>query len=169
MWAGSGAARANKKPKTRAKRKSLFDAEGGDIALVGDIFKLLGTPDESSWPVRGVAPYLCLPTFGTDGNIMAIQEASNLPDFPKITFDPHAPVDLTTVLPNLPANNAEGPLGLLKGFLVVSASSRRSAKDSLALEWFKQDLVLPEKCGGDANKWKELIKPWLDVAVEQQR
>jgi hypothetical protein len=76
---------------------------------------------------------------------------------------------LTKVLPNLPTNNPNGPLELIKGLLVVSASKRRSAKDSLALDWFKQDLVLPEKCGGEPKKWHELIRPWLDVAIEQQR
>jgi serine/threonine protein kinase len=50
MWAGSGGARSRPKPKTRARRKWLFDPEGGDISLVGDFFKLLGTPDTNSWP-----------------------------------------------------------------------------------------------------------------------
>lgn len=59
-------------------RKSLFEGSIGDIGLVGSIFKILGTPDSTSWP-----------------------EAKRLPDFSKLNFHAFPKQDLRGYLPAL--------------------------------------------------------------------
>jgi hypothetical protein len=36
----------------RWRRSPLFGTYVGDIALIGRIFKIVGTPEVASWPVR---------------------------------------------------------------------------------------------------------------------
>ncbi|KAI0714785.1 kinase-like protein [Earliella scabrosa] len=60
-------------------RESLYDASRGQIGLAWSIFRVHGTPTEETWP--------------------AFKE---LPDAQKVTFVQVPPVDLLTLLPNLP-------------------------------------------------------------------
>lgn len=36
------------------KRLSLFKSEYGDFALMGSIFRIIGTPTIETWPVRSI-------------------------------------------------------------------------------------------------------------------
>lgn len=40
-------------------RKTLFEGSIGDIGLVGSIFKILGTPDSTTWPVKLLSLLFC--------------------------------------------------------------------------------------------------------------
>ncbi|KAA1100039.1 hypothetical protein PGT21_028222 [Puccinia graminis f. sp. tritici] len=59
-------------------RKTLFEGSIGDIGLAGSIFKILGTPDSTTWP-----------------------EAKRLPDFSKLNFHAFPKQDIRDYLPNL--------------------------------------------------------------------
>ncbi|KAG0145534.1 hypothetical protein CROQUDRAFT_658453 [Cronartium quercuum f. sp. fusiforme G11] len=64
------------------ERKTLFIGDSGDIGLVNSIFKILGTPDHSTWP-----------------------ESKDLPDFSKLQFHIYSPKPIETLLPNLYPKN----------------------------------------------------------------
>ncbi|GJE97816.1 kinase-like protein [Phanerochaete sordida] len=118
-------------------RDSLFNAERGSIGLAWSIFKLRGTPDETNWP-----------TF------------KSLPDADKVSFIDATPVDLTTVLPNLPLNDVvpqpfepdhlpsaepvPSALDLVHRFLVYPPERRLRAAHALRHSWLASGpLLLP--------------------------
>ncbi|KAI0936884.1 hypothetical protein AcV5_004914 [Taiwanofungus camphoratus] len=124
-------------PDTVWTRESLFDASRGSIGLAWSIFKVLGTPTEENWPA-----------FKT------------LPDASKVTFLVVPPVDLQTLLPNLPFGDSQSKHGTLSGaarhpcidlvecLLAYPPSMRLRVSEALAHPWFAEaaPLLLPEGC-----------------------
>ncbi|CCL98908.1 uncharacterized protein FIBRA_00915 [Fibroporia radiculosa] len=118
-------------------RDPLFDASKGSIGLAWSIFQIRGTPNEQSWP-----------TFNT------------LPDADKLVFKIVPPVELSTLLLNLPSGffpggSADAPwssfapnaLDLIDRLLVYPPSLRLCAAAALHHPYFTANtpLLLPEE------------------------
>lgn len=90
-----------------------------------------------------------------------LQSFNSLPDANKVTFIDAVPVDLGTLLPNLPPSSAPihttspahfppeevapSPLDLVNRFLVYPPERRLRAEDALKHPWLSNDvLLLPE-------------------------
>lgn len=84
------------------------------IDQLGLIFNLLGTPSESNWP-----------------------NASNMPDFHKLHFQPTVPIPLCKAIPR--ANDDPSLLHILQnGMLVLDPDKRLSAAESLEHPWINR-------------------------------
>ncbi|KAI0756430.1 kinase-like domain-containing protein [Daedaleopsis nitida] len=98
-------------------RDSLYDATRGQIGLAWSIFKVHGTPTEETWP-----------TF------------KKLPDAQKVSFIEVPPVNLITLLPNLPGPGDEPEredcLDLIRRLLVYPPDRRMHATDALKHQLF---------------------------------
>lgn len=81
-----------------------------DIDQLNRIFDVMGTPSEVRWP-----------------------DASSLPDFGKIRFDPREPRDLATIVPR--AGIYEDLRDLLRATIALDPASRSSAKACLEMIW----------------------------------
>jgi len=106
-------------------RDTLFDADRGEIGLAWSIFKILGTPNETTWP-----------------------GFQDLPDAQKLRFTDVPAVPLSPLLPNLPSSEipppAASPLNLIQQLLAYPPSSRLTAQAALSHPWFASgNLVLP--------------------------
>ncbi|ESO08896.1 hypothetical protein HELRODRAFT_74648 [Helobdella robusta] len=86
----------------------LFPGET-DIEQICCVLRILGTPNENSWP-----------------------EKSDLPDYNKISFPDYPAVPFENVLPDASTD----ALGLLQKFLVYSSSKRIAAKEALLHPYF---------------------------------
>lgn len=53
---GPGATSTDRPP----ERRPLFVGDKSDFALIGSIFRVVGTPTVETWPVRAACPFLCL-------------------------------------------------------------------------------------------------------------
>ncbi|KAG9313848.1 hypothetical protein JVU11DRAFT_4614 [Chiua virens] len=148
-------------PTGRWTRTSLFDATRGEIGLAWSIFRVRGTPNESTWPVRP-SPYVihfnALTTSFTRPNK---QSFLTLPDASKVSFANVDAVDLSSRLPNLPLSTSSirhdttthvpvpdpvsFPLDLIHRFLVYEPARRLRPSEALGHPWFKAEpgLVLP--------------------------
>ncbi|KDQ18232.1 hypothetical protein BOTBODRAFT_128323 [Botryobasidium botryosum FD-172 SS1] len=138
-------------------RDTLFNADRGEIGLAWSIFKILGTPNETSWP-----------------------DFRNLPDAQKLSFTDVPAMPLSPLLPNLP--NPEftpagaSPLDLIQRLLAYPPTSRLSAQEALSHPWFASgDLVLPTGHPGPTYgektiaslKWQaQPIGDWVRPLVE---
>ncbi|KAH9854280.1 kinase-like protein [Lenzites betulinus] len=112
-------------PDVEWTRDALYDASRGAIGLAFSIFKVHGTPTEESWP-----------TF------------KQLPDATKVNFIQVPPVDVATLLPNLPLEGLperEDCLDLISQLLVYPPESRLCATDALGHPLFQRGfpLLLP--------------------------
>ncbi|CAE6518362.1 unnamed protein product [Rhizoctonia solani] len=117
-------------------RMSLFDSTRGEIGLIASVFKLLGTPTETTWP-----------------------EFNALPAASGLIFNPMPPKPLRPLLPNLipgenPTTLAEDPdwiqdrenvVELIQGLVRYPPRSRTSASDLLRHSYFHQGspIILP--------------------------
>lgn len=81
----------------------------------------------------------------------AHQDAADLPDFGKFTYRKFTPVDLNTILPNLPqdAYNTKGLVDIISGFLKYSFVARLGAGEVISRPWLKGDVDMPQ----DAKPW----------------
>ncbi|KAH9821500.1 kinase-like domain-containing protein [Melampsora americana] len=122
------------------KRKSLFLGHLGDIGLVGSIFKVLGTPDASTWP-----------------------ESETLPDFAKLTFHTFSPQPLEELLPytkpEKDINKKEEKdskliIDLISKLLVYQSTERLTIDQVLKHTWF--DGLGLEYDGKSYKEWMEL-------------
>ncbi|CAE6468295.1 unnamed protein product [Rhizoctonia solani] len=110
-------------------RMALFDSTRGEIGLIASIFKLLGTPTETTWP-----------------------EFNALPAASALVFNPMPPRPIRPLLPNimpgeLPPSPAadldctqdrENVIELIQGLVRYPPSSRTSASDLLHHPYFCQ-------------------------------
>ncbi|KAI0094162.1 kinase-like domain-containing protein [Irpex rosettiformis] len=119
-------------------REPLFDAERGSIGLAWSIFKVRGTPDDTTWPA-----------FKT------------LPNASSLTFQTACPVNLQTLLPNLPPHSistatedqpshfpprtpTNSAVDFLWRFLVYPPEHRMNPTDALNHPWLHDGpLLLP--------------------------
>lgn len=119
-------------------RDTLFNAERGSIGLAWSIFRVRGTPDEQNWP-----------------NFKA------LPDANKVSFIDALPVDLRTIMPNLPQVDGDADVNVRPGhfppeepvpsaidlvqrFIVYPPERRLTAANALQHPWIAAgSLLLP--------------------------
>ncbi|EGG06245.1 uncharacterized protein MELLADRAFT_87401 [Melampsora larici-populina 98AG31] len=124
------------------QRKSLFVGHLGDIGLVGSIFKVLGTPDASTWP-----------------------ESETLPDFSKLTFHTYSPQPLEDLLPYTKPRNGSHQkeekdskliIDLISRLLVYQSTERLTIGQVLKHTWF--DGLGSDYEGKSYKEWMELWK-----------
>ncbi|KAG1824253.1 hypothetical protein DFJ58DRAFT_883309 [Suillus subalutaceus] len=139
-------------PTNRWARDSLFDSTRGEIGLARSIFKIRGSPNETSWPVSVVG---LLTGIFSDSN----KSFWSLPDANKLSFINVEPVDLPSVLPNFPSSaprhevdtKTHMPLGtmsptpvdLIHRFLEYEPSQRLRPSMALTHPWFTSEPPLP--------------------------
>ncbi|KAG2138005.1 kinase-like protein [Suillus clintonianus] len=125
-------------PSNRWARDSLFDSTREEIGLAWSIFKTRGSPNETTWP-----------------------SFLSLPDANKLSFINAQPVDLPSILPNLPSSAQQHevdtkthmppeamlptPVDLIHRFLVYEPSQRLRPSKALTHPWFTSEppLLLP--------------------------
>lgn len=124
------------------QRKSLFVGHLGDIGLVGSIFKVLGTPDASTWP-----------------------ESGTLPDFSKLAFHTYSPQPLGDLLPytkpeddrhKKEEKSSELIIDLISKLLVYQSTERLTVNQVLKHDWL--DGLGLEYDGKSYKEWMELWK-----------
>ncbi|KAG7100164.1 hypothetical protein E1B28_001944 [Marasmius oreades] len=99
-------------------RKSLFDGTRGEIGLAWSIFKLLGTPNETTWP-----------------------GFKDLPDAERVEFAVAEPQPLTSSLPM----SVPSVVDIIKRLLSYPPEQRLEAKLALEHQWFGQfPTLVPE-------------------------
>lgn len=175
---------------TRWSRKSLYKASRGEIGLIWSIFRLLGTPTETTWPVS-------ISGFGKLDIIASHRERSqefrSLPGARMMTFAPTSPTELRTRLINLPSIEENGaapldahPLDLIKKLMVLNPKRRLPAASAVKHAWFWNGipLMLPpghaSLASSDGNSfqhsedWKgcrleDLIRPGVEQALARFR
>ncbi|KAG1842246.1 kinase-like domain-containing protein [Suillus subalutaceus] len=126
-------------PTNRWARDSLFDSTRGEIGLAWSIFKIRGSPNETSWP-----------------------SFLSLPDANKLSFINVEPIDLPSILPNFPSSAqrhevdtkthmpqetmSPTPVDLIHRFLVYEPSQRLRPSNALTHPWFTSEppLLLPD-------------------------
>ncbi|KAG9313846.1 kinase-like protein [Chiua virens] len=125
-------------PTGRWTRTSLFDATRGEIGLAWSIFRVRGTPNESTWPSFLTLPDASKVSFA---NVDAVDLSSRLPNLPLSTSSIR--LDTTTHVP-LP-DPVSSPLDLIHRFLVYEPARRLRPSEALGHPWFKAEpgLVLP--------------------------
>ncbi|KAH7339015.1 kinase-like domain-containing protein [Rhizoctonia solani] len=117
-------------------RMTLFDSTRGEIGLIASIFKLLGTPTETTWP-----------------------EFNTLPAASALVFNPMPPRPMRPLLPNLmPGETStasaagldcmqdrDNVVELIQGLVRYPPPSRTTASDLLHHPYFRQgsSLILP--------------------------
>ncbi|KAI0334016.1 kinase-like protein [Cubamyces sp. BRFM 1775] len=136
-------------------RDSLYDATRGAIGLAFSIFKVHGTPNETTWP-----------------------GFKELPDGHKVTFVQVPPVDVRRLLPNLPPADTQPEhndcFDFIAKLLVYPPNSRLRAADALRHPLFTRGLPLllpssyPRDQVGDLTiaDWRgrtlqEVLSPYL--------
>ncbi|KAI0652787.1 kinase-like protein [Cubamyces menziesii] len=146
-------------PDVEWTRDSLYDATRGAIGLAFSIFKVHGTPNETTWP-------------GFKG----------LPDAQKVTFVQVPPVDVRRLLPNLPPADTQPEhddcFDLISKLLVYPPDLRLRAADALLHPLFTRGLplLLPpnyprEQIGGfTVAEWHghtlgEILAPYLPTPL----
>lgn len=143
-------------PTNRWTRDSLFDSTRGEIGLAWSIFKTRGSPDETNWPVSVVG--------SVSGVVLSDSYKSflTLPDANKLSFVDVEPVDLCSILPNLPLSVQQYEVDtkthvppeimsptlvdLVHRFLVYEPSQRLRPSEALTHPWFTSEppLLLPD-------------------------
>ena len=125
---------------------------------MGSVFRILGTPNETSWPV-------CLSTLSRSSlssltHICEIhQESATLPDFKKIKFFDMTAQPLAELLPNLPVNDDKHlVVDLISKLLVYSAAKRLQVRRALKHPWFK---TTADASTNQTEAVQHLIAPWL--------
>ncbi|KAK9900919.1 kinase-like protein [Cystobasidium minutum MCA 4210] len=93
------------------ERSTLFEGGYSDFALIGSIFRTLGTPSLETWP-----------------------EAKDLPDFGKFQYSSFPAQSLSTILPNFPPQD-DGAADLIGSMLRYSYEERLSAAGALQHPW----------------------------------
>ena len=149
-------------PGSQWTRDTLFNGERGEIGLAWSTFKILGTPNATTWPVR------VLFTFCFSFNDLP-QEFAEFPGAKSVVFNDVPAAPMEPMLPNLPPSlrhatssssalltEAERPLtsvadpshtpaprstpfDLLSRFLVYPSASRQTAEDALHNPWLAAD------------------------------
>ncbi|KAM0750537.1 kinase-like protein [Meredithblackwellia eburnea MCA 4105] len=114
-----------KKEEIQLVRKPLFDGSKSDFALIGSIFKVLGTPTIESWP-----------------------EGQLLPDFSRITFNDFPPTPLASHLPYLPPDSPI--LIFIENSLKISAISRTPLSEGGGKSW--EDWGRSQSAEGSATR-----------------
>ncbi|KAJ8085199.1 hypothetical protein AAF712_003501 [Marasmius tenuissimus] len=107
-------------------RKPLFEGTRGEIGLAWSIFKILGTPNESSWP-----------------------GFKDLPDAQRVEFTVAERQDLRTFFPGLGRDLGEeegggwgeGALDLIQRLLVYTPDERLDARRALEHAWLRGSLT----------------------------
>ncbi|KAF8336516.1 kinase-like domain-containing protein [Cantharellus anzutake] len=92
-------------------RESLFDGSRGELGLIWSIFRIRGTPNPTTWP-----------------------DLEKLPSAKAMAFRETQPIELASVLPNLPepTDSRSFILDMLERLLVYDGSSRITARDLLS-------------------------------------
>ncbi|KAG2032990.1 kinase-like domain-containing protein [Suillus americanus] len=126
-------------PTNKWARDSLFDSTRGEIGLAWSIFKIRSSPNETNWP-----------------------SFLSLPDANKLSFINVEPVDLSSILPNIPSSAqrhevdtkthmppetmSPTPVDLIHRFLVYEPSQRLRPSKALTHPWFTSEppLLLPD-------------------------
>lgn len=93
-------------PGAQWTRDSLFDGERGEIGLAWSIFKILGTPNKSNWPVSK----LFIVTIVHSQDIL--QDFEDLPGASSVVFKVVSGVPLRPLLANLPPSALLDPTTL---------------------------------------------------------
>ncbi|KAH9897685.1 kinase-like protein [Cubamyces lactineus] len=149
-------------PDVEWTRDSLYDATRGAIGLAFSIFKVHGTPNETTWP-----------------------GFKELPDAQKVTFVQVPPVDVRRLLPNLPPADTQPEhddcFDLISKLLVYTPDLRLRAGDARQHPLFTcgLPLLLPpsyprERVGNLAvAEWRgrtlrEIISPYLPSPLSDQ-
>lgn len=128
--------KAKGKQESPLRRADLFEGGHSDFALIGSIFRTLGTPTLESWP-----------------------EAASLPDYGKFTYKSFTPRDLRDLLPNMPsssgAHGASCPADLVSRFLRYPYGERLSASEALRHAYLSSEdppLLLPADFAAEGQK-----------------
>lgn len=164
-------------PTGRWTRTSLFNGIRGEIGLAWSIFKVRGTPNQDTWPVRHILlRAICLHLTLTDHCAFALQPGLvqsflTLPNAGKLSFVDVDAVELSSFLPNLPPSTSGisldtrthtplpgpvlSPLDLIHRFLVYEPASRLRPSETLHNPWFTAEpgLVLPTDDRTEQPPW----------------
>ncbi|MBW0536510.1 hypothetical protein O181_076225 [Austropuccinia psidii MF-1] len=135
-------------------RKTLFDGNIGDIGLVGSIFKIRGTPNETTWP-----------------------EARTLPDFSKLEFHQFEPQNLFDLLPFVKSSSskesdakltntkedqglepANQVIDLIEKLLAYSSNKRLPASEVLKHPWLAQSKLDQAE---ESRLCAEIMSEWV--------
>ncbi|KAJ7593220.1 kinase-like domain-containing protein [Mycena floridula] len=122
-------------------RNSLFNGTRGEIGLAWSIFKIMGTPTEDTWP-----------------------EFKKLPDAQRVEFNIVPPVDLKSLLPNLPSS--ADPFSILQSLLRYPPSGRLTPREAMAQAWFKGDVLVPAGFP-DSESVRQLVTEWSGMNLGQ--
>ncbi|KIP03913.1 hypothetical protein PHLGIDRAFT_76821, partial [Phlebiopsis gigantea 11061_1 CR5-6] len=127
-------------------RESLFDADRGSIGLAWSIFKIRGTPDETTWPSFGSLPDAGKVSF-IDAKPVALYKL--LPNLPPLSDGQSYPADGTHFPPEQPCASS---LDFIQRLLVYPPERRMRAVYALRHPWLtEQPLLLPQECRSDDN------------------
>jgi len=141
-------------PSNRWARDSLFDSTRGEIGLAWSIFKTRGSPNQANWP-----------------------SFLSLPDATKLSFIDVQPVDLPSILPNLPSSAMQydvntkthmppetmspTPIDLIHRFLVYEPSQRLRPSKALTHPWFSSEpLLIPDDYPPPSSQGDSMTLSW---------
>jgi cyclin-dependent kinase 8/11 len=141
-WMGTNIRARRPKP---VKKAALFDGGWSDFALIGSIFKTLGTPSLDTWPVSPASPYRQERLAHAKRRCLALQEAASLPDFGKFSFKafPARSLSGPSILPNLPQSERDSAADLVQRFLVYPYRQRLTARKAMQHPYLSLDKTVP--------------------------
>ncbi|KAM0791890.1 hypothetical protein ACM66B_004145 [Microbotryomycetes sp. NB124-2] len=125
---------------SRPRRQRLFEPNATDFALAASIFKVLGTPNDQTWP-----------------------ESRELPTFKYFKFDDFRPQALQSLLVNAPRERADGIISLIEGLLVYSSTERLTARQALMSRIWETAAVVKFEESEAQGPLDELMKAYHPV------